>query len=143
MHPIVYVSAAVLENSEGKILLVQRPAHKPMPFLWEFPGGKLESHEPPEATVIRELWEELGLSIKPQDVTPLTFVSHTYDSFHLIMFVFHSYAWEGEVTLKENQDNFDWVHPNHLDQYPMPEADLPILALLKEKCASSDNLIID
>lgn len=129
--PIIYVSAVVLENAEGEILIVQRPAHKPMPLLWEFPGGKLEPQEPPEAAVIRELWEELELTVNPKNLTPLTFVSHAYDSFHLIMFVFHTLMWEGKIRLKENQDGFKWVLPSQLDSYPMPEADRPILELLR------------
>lgn len=132
MQPPLYCAALVLENPQGEVLIVQRPANKPMPLLWEFPGGKIEPNERPEATVVRELWEELGLLIKSEDLSPLNFTSHTYPSFHVVMFVFHSTKWDGQIILKENQGGFNWVNPHHLDNYPMPEADYPFLELLKK-----------
>ncbi len=127
---LTYVAAAVLQKQEGQVLLVQRPPTRSMAGLWEFPGGKLESREPPEQALIREMEEELNLKIAPSDLKPLTFVSHPYGEFHLVMFVYHCRNWQGTLELRENQLNYAWVAPINLKNFAMPEADLPILEIL-------------
>ncbi|HZS63767.1 MAG TPA: 8-oxo-dGTP diphosphatase MutT [Xanthobacteraceae bacterium] len=126
---LLLVAACALIDADGRVLLVERPAGKPMPGLWEFPGGKVEQGERPEQTLIRELKEELGIDVKEACLAPLTFASHTYPDFHLIMPLYVCRRWEGSVTPEEGQ-RLAWVRPNRLRDYPMPPADEPLIAHL-------------
>ncbi|MGB1877467.1 MAG: 8-oxo-dGTP diphosphatase MutT [Rhodospirillaceae bacterium] len=127
---VVTVVAAALIRPDGAILLTQRPDGKSMAGLWEFPGGKLEVGETPEQALVRELQEELGVSIEQSDLKPLTFASHGYDSFHLLMPLYVCRTWTGPVTPQENQE-IAWVKPDLLTDYPMPPADLPLIPLFQ------------
>ena len=111
------------------MLIAQRPADKAMPGLWEFPGGKLEAGETPEQALIRELQEELGIQTKEACLAPLSFVSHAYESFHLVMPLYVCRKWQGEPAPKEHQA-LKWVRPQALRDYPMPPADEPLIAPL-------------
>ncbi|HWK95207.1 MAG TPA: (deoxy)nucleoside triphosphate pyrophosphohydrolase [Pseudolabrys sp.] len=126
---IVLVAACALVDADGRVLLAQRPPGKPMAGLWEFPGGKVESGERPEVTLIRELKEELGISVKEDCLAPLTFASHAYPDFHLLMPLYVCRRWEGTATALEGQ-NLTWVRPNKLRDYEMPPADVPLIAHL-------------
>ena len=126
---IVLVAACALIDADGRVLLAQRPQGKPMAGLWEFPGGKVEAGERPEDTLIRELAEELGITVKEACLAPLTFASHSYPDFHLLMPLYVCRRWEGMVTAKEGQA-LTWVRPNRLRDYPMPPADEPLVAHL-------------
>ena len=126
---IVVVAACALVDPDGRVLLAQRPQGKPMAGLWEFPGGKVESGERPEETLIRELEEELGIVVKEACLAPFTFASHTYPDFHLLMPLYVCRRWDGMVTAKEGQ-GLAWVRPNRLREYPMPPADVPLVAHL-------------
>jgi 8-oxo-dGTP diphosphatase len=126
---IVLVAACALIDLDGRVLLAQRPEGKPMAGLWEFPGGKIEAGERPEETLIRELHEELGITVREPCLAPLTFASHTYDDFHLLMPLFICRRWEGFVTPREGQQ-LAWVRPNKLRDYPMPPADVPLISHL-------------
>ena len=126
---IVTVAACALVDPDGRVLLAQRPAGKPMAGLWEFPGGKVETGETPEQTLIRELEEELGIVVKEACLAPLTFASHTYPEFHLLMPLYVCRRWDGIVTAREGQ-RLSWVRPNRLRDYPMPPADVPLVAHL-------------
>jgi 8-oxo-dGTP diphosphatase len=126
---IVLVAACALVDPDGRVLLAQRPEGKPMAGLWEFPGGKVETGERPEETLIRELEEELGIVVKEACLAPLTFASHTYPDFHLLMPLYVCRRWDGTVTAKEGQE-LAWVRPNRLREYPMPPADVPLVAHL-------------
>ena len=126
---IVLVAACALVDPDGRVLLAQRPQGKPMAGLWEFPGGKVETGERPEETLIRELEEELGIVVKEACLAPLTFASHTYPDFHLVMPLYVCRRWDGTVTAKEGQ-KLVWVRPNRLREYPMPPADVPLVAHL-------------
>jgi len=125
----VVVAACAIVDPDGRVLLAQRPEGKPMAGLWEFPGGKVESGERPEETLIRELEEELGIVVKEACLAPLTFASHTYPEFHLLMPLYVCRRWDGMVTAKEGQ-GLAWVRPNRLREYPMPPADVPLVAHL-------------
>jgi len=126
---IVTVAACALVDADGRVLLAQRPEGKPLAGLWEFPGGKLEAGETPERTLIRELEEELGIVVKEACLAPLTFASHSYPDFHLLMPLYICRRWEGIVSAKEGQA-LAWVRPNRLREYPMPPADVPLVAHL-------------
>jgi 8-oxo-dGTP diphosphatase len=133
---IIYVAAAALIDKQGKILLAQRPSGRKMAGLWEFPGGKIEVGETPEAALIRELKEEIDIEVSSENLTPLTFASHAYDDFHLFMPVFVCRSWRGIPAPQENQQ-IAWVSAQDLNQYSMPPADLPLLPHLQklnEKC---------
>ena len=131
MSRVVLVVAAALIDIEGRVLLAQRPEGKKMAGLWEFPGGKVEAGEAPEAALIRELHEELGIGTWASCLAPLTFASHGYDDFHLLMPVFACRKWEGVPESKEGQ-NLKWVRKSDLRSYPMPPADVPIVATLRD-----------
>jgi 8-oxo-dGTP diphosphatase len=123
---LVLVAACALIDSDGRVLLTRRPAGKPMQGLWEFPGGKMESGERPEDTLIRELKEELGIAVKEDCLAPLTFASHAYEEFHLLMPLYVCRRWEGIVEAREAQE-LAWVQPPQLKDYPMPPADEPLI----------------
>ena len=125
----VLVAACALIDADGRVLLAQRPPGKPMEGLWEFPGGKVEADERPEQTLIRELKEELGIVVSEPCLAPLTFASHAYPDFHLLMPLYVCRRWEGIVTPLENQQ-VRWVKPNRLRDYKMPPADEPLIAHL-------------
>jgi 8-oxo-dGTP diphosphatase len=126
---LVLVAACALVDPDGRVLIAQRPPGKPMAGLWEFPGGKVEADERPEATLIRELREELGIVVNEACLAPLTFASHAYPDFHLLMPLFVCRRWEGTVTALEGQQ-LAWVRPNKLRDYPMPPADEPLVSHL-------------
>lgn len=126
---LVLVAACALIDVDGRVLIAQRPEGKPMAGLWEFPGGKIEQGEWPEETLIRELEEELGISVSEPCLAPLTFASHAYPDFHLLMPLFVCRRWEGTVTPLEGQ-KLAWVRPNRLKEYEMPPADVPLVSHL-------------
>jgi 8-oxo-dGTP diphosphatase len=126
---LVLVVACALIDADGRVLIAQRPAGRPMAGLWEFPGGKIEAGERPEETLIRELKEELGIAVKEACLAPLTFASHAYADFHLLMPLYVCRRWEGTVTALEGQE-LKWVRPNRLKDFPMPPADVPLIAHL-------------
>lgn len=128
---ILLVAAAALIDADGKVLLAERPAGKSMAGLWEFPGGKIEEGERPEQTLIRELHEELGISVKEACLAPFAFASHDYGSFHLLMPLFICRRWEGIVQPQENQ-RVVWVRPKDLGNYEVPPADVPLIAQLRD-----------
>ena len=123
---LVLVAACALIDADGRVLLAQRPAGRTMAGLWEFPGGKLEKGEVPEQTLIRELKEELGITVEESCLAPLTFASHRYENFHLLMPLYVCRRWEGIVAPQEGQ-RLAWVRPNRLRDYEMPPADLPLI----------------
>lgn len=128
---LVLVAAVVLVDLEGRVLLAQRPEGKDMAGLWEFPGGKIEPGELPEAALIRELQEELGIDTWESCLAPLTFASHTYPGFHLLMPVFICRKWQGIASAREGQ-RLTWVRAEKLRDYPMPAADLPLLPIIRD-----------
>jgi 8-oxo-dGTP diphosphatase len=123
---LLLVVACALIDSDGRVLIAQRPEGKAMAGLWEFPGGKVEAGERPEETLIRELAEELGITVKEPCLAPLTFASHAYEDFHLLMPLYVCRRWEGVVTAHEHK-SLAWVKPNRLRDYPMPPADAPLI----------------
>ena len=128
---IVLVSAVALVDPDGRVLLSQRPNGKDMAGLWEFPGGKVEANENPEDALIRELEEELGILTWNSCLAPLTFASHNYTKFHLLMPLFICRKWEGTPFPKEQQ-KLNWVRPIDMKNYPMPPADTPIISVLRD-----------
>ncbi|MFA8384930.1 MAG: (deoxy)nucleoside triphosphate pyrophosphohydrolase [Pelagibaca sp.] len=128
---VVLVSAVALIDPDGRILLAQRPEGKSMEGLWEFPGGKVEPNETPEQALIRELQEELGIDTWQSCLAPLTFASHSYETFHLLMPLFACRKWNGVPESKENQA-LKWVRANQLKDYPMPPADIPLIPILRD-----------
>lgn len=122
----IFVSACALIDSDGRVLITKRPEGKAMAGLWEFPGGKVEKGEKPEAALIRELKEELDIDVSEACLAPLTFASHAYRDFHLIMLLYVCRKWEGFVTPLEGQETA-WVRPVRLRDYEMPEADVPLI----------------
>jgi len=123
------VAACALIDADGRVLVAQRPLGKSMAGLWEFPGGKVEPGERPEQCLIRELKEELGITVKEECLAPLTFASHSYPDFHLLMPLYVCRRWEGIVTAQEPQ-TLKWVRPGELKNYPMPPADEPLISHL-------------
>jgi 8-oxo-dGTP diphosphatase len=126
---IVLVAAVALVDLDGRVLVSRRPEGKQLAGLWEFPGGKVEPRERPETALIRELKEELGIDVSEACLAPLTFASHSYEDFHLLMPLYVCRRWKGFVTALEGQD-LAWVKPVKLRDYPMPPADLPLIAPL-------------
>lgn len=126
---MVLVSAVALIDVDGRVLLAQRPAGKSMAGLWEFPGGKVEPGETPETALIRELDEELGIGTWESCLAPLTFASHSYDDFHLLMPLFACRKWDGIPQSREGQA-LKWVRAKDLRSYPMPAADVPLIPIL-------------
>ena len=126
---LVLVAACALVDADGRVLLTERPAGKSMAGLWEFPGGKIETGERPEETLIRELKEELGIVVRESCLAPLTFASHGYEDFHLLMPLYVCRRWEGIATAQVGQ-RLAWVRPNRLRDYKMPPADEPLIAHL-------------
>jgi 8-oxo-dGTP diphosphatase len=126
---ILLVAACALVDADGRALIAQRPEDKTMAGLWEFPGGKIEDGERPEQTLIRELKEELGITVNEACLAPLTFASHSYPDFHLLMPLYVCRRWEGIVAAREGQQ-LAWVKPNRLRDYEMPPADVPLVSHL-------------
>jgi 8-oxo-dGTP diphosphatase len=126
---LVFVAACALIDLDGRVLIAQRPPGKSMAGLWEFPGGKVEPGERPEQSLIRELEEELGIVVKEECLAPLTFASHSYPDFHLLMPLYVCRRWQGFVEAREQQA-LKWVRPNELRNYPMPPADEPLISHL-------------
>jgi len=129
--PLVLVVAAALIDADGRVLIAQRPEGKSLAGLWEFPGGKVEPGETPEAALIRELEEELGIKVATACLAPFVFASHTYESFHLLMPLYLCRRWEGQITPAEHKA-LAWVKPARLGDYPMPPADAPLVAWLRD-----------
>jgi 8-oxo-dGTP diphosphatase len=129
--PIVLVAAVALVDADGRVLIAQRPEGKSMAGLWEFPGGKVHDSESPEVALIRELKEELGIDVKEACLAPLTFASHRYETFHLLMPLYACRRWEGTVAPQEGQA-VKWVRPSQLADYPMPPADKPLVAMMRD-----------
>ncbi|MEO6382448.1 MAG: 8-oxo-dGTP diphosphatase MutT [Nitrobacter sp.] len=123
---LTLVVACALIDVDNRVLIAQRPEGKQLAGLWEFPGGKLDAGERPEQALIRELQEELGIDVKEACLAPLTFASHAYDSFHLLMPLYICHRWEGNVIAREGQA-LKWVRANKLRDYPMPPADIPLI----------------
>jgi len=126
---LVLVAACALVDADGRVLIAQRPAGRPMAGSWEFPGGKVEAGERPEDTLIRELKEELGIIVDKACLAPLAFASHSYPQFHLLMPLYVCRRWQGTVMALEGQ-KLAWVRPNRLREYPMPPADEPLVSHL-------------
>ena len=131
MTSILLVAAAALVDVDGRVLICKRPAGKALAGLWEFPGGKLEPGETPEACLIRELDEELGITVAEACLAPFVFASHGYDSFHMIMPLYLCRRWEGSVQVRVHEA-IAWVRPNQMNDYPMPPADAPLVAWLRD-----------
>ena len=129
--PLLLVAAVALIDADDRVLIAQRPEGKAMAGLWEFPGGKVDDGETPEEALIRELREELGIDTKQACLAPLTFASHAYDDFHLLMPLYVCRRWWGTVTAHEHQA-LKWVRPLALKDYPMPPADEPLIAMLRD-----------
>ena len=129
--PLVHVSAVALVDTDGRVLLAQRPEGKPMAGLWEFPGGKIETGEIPEQALVRELHEDLEIDAAESCLAPIGFASHSYDSFHLVMLLFACRKWTGSPRAVEG-GTLQWVRPNHLRNHPMPAADRPLIPILQD-----------
>ncbi|ABD04741.1 NUDIX hydrolase [Rhodopseudomonas palustris HaA2] len=128
---LLLVVAVALIDADNRVLIAQRPKHKQLGGLWEFPGGKVDPGERPEAALIRELDEELGITVKEACLAPLTFASHAYEDFHLLMPLYVCRRWDGQVMPREGQE-LAWVRANKLRDYPMPPADIPLIPPLIE-----------
>lgn len=129
--PIVLVVAVALVDIDGRVLIARRPEGKKMAGLWEFPGGKVEPGETPEAALVRELREELGIDTSGSCLAPLTFASHEYDDFHLLMPLYVCRRWRGRIAAKEHSE-IKWVRPMQMGAYSMPPADVPLVAMLRD-----------
>lgn len=131
MKKLLFVTAAALIDSSNRVLLAQRPAGKDMAGLWEFPGGKVHNDETPEEALVREIKEELDLTLWVEDLEPLSFASHDYPDFHLFMPLYICLKWQGKAKALEEQA-FEWVAIDDLDTYQMPPADVPLVAALRK-----------
>jgi 8-oxo-dGTP diphosphatase len=131
---LLLVAAAALIDGDRRVLLAERPPGKSMAGLWEFPGGKVEPGESPEDCLVRECREELGIAVRAEDLRPLTFASHAYESFHLLMPVFACRRWRGDPAGRENQ-RIAFVAGDALEAYPMPPADAPLLDAIRREIA--------
>ena len=131
MTEILLVAAAALVDVDGRVLICKRPHGKHLAGMWEFPGGKVEKGETPEGCLIRELHEELDINVVQACLAPFAFTSHGYDSFHLIMPLYLCRRWEGSVEVREHEA-IAWVRPNQMGAYPMPPADAPLVAWLRD-----------
>ena len=129
--PILLVAAVALVDADSRVLIAQRPKGKHLEGLWEFPGGKLRDGETPEAALIRELNEELGIDVEHSCLAPLSFASHDYGDFHLLMPLYVCRVWNGVVRAQEGQQ-LKWVRPSRLGDWPMPPADAPLVAALRD-----------
>ena len=129
--PVTLVVAAALIDADNRVLICQRPKGKSLAGLWEFPGGKVDAGETPEAALCRELKEELAIDVPIRCLAPLTFASHTYDDFHLLMPLYVCRNWNGALAPQEGQDT-KWVRANRLNDYPMPPADAPLIPMLRD-----------
>lgn len=134
--PVVLVAALALFDRNGRVLLAQRPEGKSMAGLWELPGGKVESGELPEHALCREIREELGVIVSPDDLAPLTFASHSYERFHLLMPVWAATCWRGDPVAREGQGDIAWADVDQLESYAMPAADIPLIPALKAYAGS-------
>ena len=130
-RPLVLVAAIALVDIDNRVLIAQRPEGKAMAGLWEFPGGKVEPGETPEAALIREVQEELAIDTSESCLAPFTYASHTYDDFHLLMPLYVCRTWSGDLVAREHQA-IKWVRPMRLADYPMPPADAPFVAMLRD-----------
>ena len=130
-RPLVLVAAVALIDADGRVLIAQRPPGKSMAGLWEFPGGKIDAGETPEEALVRELKEELGIDTATSCLAPIAFASHGYETFHLLMPVFACRKWNGIAQPRERQV-LKWVSPRDLSAFPMPPADLPLVAMLRD-----------
>ncbi|HYH22807.1 MAG TPA: (deoxy)nucleoside triphosphate pyrophosphohydrolase [Azospirillum sp.] len=128
---ILLVAAVALVDVDGRVLLAQRPPGKSLAGLWEFPGGKVHEGETPEAALVRELKEELDIDTRSSCLAPFTFASHSYEEFHLLMPLYVCRVWQGDVRPMEGQ-KVAWVYPNRMGDYPMPPADVPLVAMLRD-----------
>jgi len=129
--PVVLVVAVALVDVDGRVLIAKRPPGKKMAGLWEFPGGKVDAGETPEQALIRELKEELGIDTRQSCLAPLTFASHAYEDMHLLMPLYACRVWQGDPVPKEGQE-LAWVRPVRMKDYPMPPADVPLIAMLRD-----------
>jgi len=129
--PILLVAACALVDADGRVLLARRPPGKPLAGLWEFPGGKVEPGETPESALIRELKEELDIDVAPRCLAPLSFASHSYPEFHLLMPLFVCRRWEGDMAPLQGQE-LAWVRAQKLADYAMPPADEPLKVVLRD-----------
>ncbi len=129
--PVVLVVAVAMVDVDGRVLIAKRPPGKKMAGLWEFPGGKVDAGETPEQALIRELKEELGIDTRQSCLAPLTFASHAYDDMHLLMPLYACRVWQGDPVPKEGQE-LAWVRPVKMKDYPMPPADVPLIAMLRD-----------
>jgi 8-oxo-dGTP diphosphatase len=129
--PLILVVAVALVDPDGRVLIAQRPEGKSMAGLWEFPGGKVEPGELPEDALIRELSEELGITVKAACLAPFTFASHTYDAFHLLMPLYICRRWDGTPAPRHHAA-LKWVRPKDMGGYPMPAADVPLIPMLRD-----------
>ena len=129
--PTLLVVCVALVDADGRVLIARRPEGKSMAGLWEFPGGKVGEGELPETALVRELDEELGIDITESCLAPLSFASHVYDDFHLLMPLYVCRVWKGTITAREGQE-LAWVRPARLTDYPMPPADIPLIPLLRD-----------
>jgi 8-oxo-dGTP diphosphatase len=130
-QPLLLVAAAALVDADGRVLIARRPEGKALAGLWEFPGGKVEAGETPESCLIRELDEELGIQVSQACLAPFVFASHGYDSFHLLMPLYLCRRWQGSARAREHEA-IAWVKPARLSDYPMPPADAPLVAWLRD-----------
>ena len=129
--PTVFVAAVAMIDADGRVLMAERPEGKSLAGLWEFPGGKVEEGETPEAALVRELKEELGIDISESCLAPFTFASHSYEKFHLFMPLYLCRVWKGEPHGAEGQ-TLKWVYPHKMVDLPMPAADIPLVAMLRD-----------